>query len=96
MTTEEAKIVLLEAQLRAAFHTISFMHDCLTSDGYKYAYPEQTLRKLDGIEKLLDIIDLQKYPYCPHSVHKEDCPSCVEAQESRQRLVEASELLNWP
>ena len=75
MTTEEAKIILLEAQLRQAYHTITFLHGCLTSDGYKYSYPEQTLHRLKGIEKLLDIINLGSNQYCFHSGHNEDCPA---------------------
>lgn len=92
MTYEEARIILLEAELVQAQHTCRFLHDCLislppqpeeippASGGFRYAYPEQTLARLDKWEALAPLP-----PACYHSMTKENCPSC-QARIRRARL----------
>ena len=91
MTKDEARIFILEQALIQSYHTISFMHGCLTSDGYKYAYPDQTIDRLNAIEKLVDIT----YG-CPHSARKMDCDECRKAIERNRKFHEAQEVLSNP
>lgn len=87
-TLDDARIVLLEAELIQAYHTISFLHGCLTSDGYKYMYPEQTIQRLKAIEDLVDITS-----GCYHSKFKGNCPTCVAQMNREIKVNRAKEIL---
>lgn len=71
MTPEQARIVLLEDALIQSHHTIEFLHECLTSDGFSYDYPEQTVSRMAAIKALVDIPK-----GCHHSKHSFDCDEC--------------------
>lgn len=88
MNADQARIVLLEDALEQAQHTVSFLHGCLTSDGYKYAYPEQTIRHLERWEALVPLRKL-----CVHSFTAEGCESCAARNERFARIAEAHEVL---
>jgi len=84
MTHEEARIVLLEAAMIQSYHTISFLHGCLTSPGFSYDYPEQTS------ERLKRITDLVKIPKsCFHSRKHEGCEACVASIDRQQKVSQA-------
>lgn len=86
-TKDKAKAILLESALGAALHTIEFLHGCLTSDGYKYAYPDQTVQRIDDIKTTLAVTAiLPETQGCPHSMHRTDCEACVTSME-RHRLI---------
>ncbi len=88
MTKDEARIVLLEDQLIHSHYLITFLHGCLTSDKFKYAYPEQTLQHLEKIESLL------KVPHgCYHSRFTANCDVCVEVHERHMKILEAKRVL---
>ena len=81
MSPEQAKIALLEDALIQSYHTISFMHHCLTdcknppaNGAYVYTYPEQTIEQLTKIQNLV------KIPKgCIHGRRNADCPNCVDS-----------------
>lgn len=97
MTPEEARILILEDALIQSYHTIDFLHNCLVNPsdptktgfrGYSYEYPEQTISRLENIEKIV------KIPIgCYHSRFEASCQSCVNALESRRQLNEAKKVL---
>lgn len=89
MTPEEARTVLLERELDQAAHTISFLHGCLTDDGYQYAYPEQTARHLERIRALVPEGRL-----CVHSVMTEGCAACVAGARRRALWAEAESVVS--
>lgn len=63
----------LEDALSQAVSTIEFLHGCLTSDGYKYAYPEQTAKRLKDFRELLPATP----GGCCHSYHDSSCENCI-------------------
>ena len=73
----------LEAELVQCYHTIQFMHGCLTDKHYKYEYPEHTQQHLDDIKKLVDIPKL-----CHHSIHEPTCEACVRTLKWRIQRAE--------
>lgn len=94
-TRDRARAVLLAAHLSQAIHTIEFLHGCLTSNGYKYAYPQQTLDRLREFEWALELVDLlPKTSGCPHSMIRDDCDSCRAGLEYRRRIEQAKAVLN--
>jgi hypothetical protein len=90
MTKDEARIILLEAALRQAQHTVRFLHECLSGDGYIYRYPAQTLARLKTWAELVP-----PHEMCAHSGHHPGCVSCeqrkVDAQQQREALRGKSE-----
>ncbi len=91
MTSDEAKVVLLESALRQAQYTVKFLHNCLINpvdhskkgfQGYSYEHPEQTLDHLKEWAKLAPPPDKK----CPHSCFCPDCEAC------QMRLTEARQL----
>lgn len=91
MNKNEAKTILLEVELVQAFHMISFLHSCLTRDGYKYAYPEHTEQQLERIARMVAIPE-----GCIHSVTTKGCDRCVEGNAFRSRVYEAEAVLKNP
>lgn len=89
MTSEEARIVLLEDALNQAAHTISFLHGCLTDDLYQYAYPDQTLRGLSDIRELVP-----EHSMCVHSNTSPGCSSCKDRVDRFRLLDQARRVLN--
>lgn len=91
MTTNEAKIVLLESALRQAQHTVVFLHNCLIDTKmYSYEYPEQTIQYLKEWAKLAPIPE----EICPHSSFNEDCAACKMQLQQMQQFYEAKKVLN--
>jgi hypothetical protein len=89
MTTEEARIVILEDALIQSHCIIDFLHKCLTSkDTHIYQYPEHILKH---IEYLKSIIEMPKH--CHHSYYAPDrgkeCKPCEESRNHKLRLEEA-------
>lgn len=108
MSPEQAKIVLLEDVLIQSYHTISFMHNCLTDfetipclNSASGITPDSTANGAyvytypeQTIEQLTKIKNLVKIPEgCLHSRRKADCPSCVDADRQAALLYEAKTLL---
>ena len=96
MTKEEARIIILEDALRQAQWTVEFLHGCLVypdngemKGGYEYAYPEQTLDRLQEWRKLVPLPKL-----CNHSYNEIGCESCKNREEERTRLYEAKKVLS--
>jgi hypothetical protein len=87
MTKEEAKIVLLEQELVQAYHTISFLHNCLTHKA-SYGYPEQTLKRLEDIKELVNIPK-----GCAHGGPTLGCKSCTDSLVRWRVRKEAQEVL---
>lgn len=88
MTPDQARIVLLESELRQAQSTVEFLHGCLTSTHYRYAYPDQTLDRLKEWEELAP-----RDEFCAHSVEKPGCVACQKGRERRKQIYEAKEIL---
>lgn len=84
LTLEQARIILLEQQLDQSAKTIEFMHGCLTSEHYDYAYSDQTIKQLEAIRKLVP-----ESPVCFHSMSVKDCESCIERVQSQQNRHQA-------
>ena len=40
-------------ELREAYHTIKYLHNCLTKDHFEYWHPNQTIKQLGRISALL-------------------------------------------
>lgn len=73
MTRDEARIVLLEDALDQARSAIEFMDGCLTEPNlYLYEHPEQTVRKVNEIGKLVP-----RRRTCIHSRLHEGCLACL-------------------
>lgn len=89
MTPEQARIVLLEDALIQACHTVSFLHGCLTSDRFKYSYPEQTAAHLQEWKALVTIPS-----GCHHSRFHENCEACKDHAKRRAALEEANKVLS--
>ena len=102
MSPEQAKIVLLEDVLIQSYHTISFLHNCLTDcetipclNSASGITPDSTANGAyvytypeQTIEQLTKIKNLVKIPEgCLHS------PSCVDADRQAALLYEAKEIL---
>jgi hypothetical protein len=79
--TKDDKLFLLEEELRGAGSMIQFLHDCLTNERFKYAYPDMTLKLIEDIEKLAPA-----RPWCIHSRHDPECASCQIHVEIYPRL----------
>ncbi len=88
MTREEAHLILLEAALDQAVNLIEFLHGCLTSDGYAYRYPEQTLAKVASMRRLAPA-----RPGCVHGRRDPGCEACVFHAAERGRQAEARAVL---
>lgn len=88
MSREQARIIILEAELAQAYHTVSFLHSCLTEEGYSYGYPEQTIERLAKWKKMIRI-----RPGCIHSHTEPGCKSCKERDEFFMKLFDAKEVL---
>lgn len=81
--SQEEYIFLLEDALMQAQWTTRFLHDCLKTPGFSYAYPEQTLQRLEEWGKLV-----ATPPLCHHSRTEHGCEACQIGQEHRRRLYE--------
>lgn len=100
MNTLEARIVLLEAALRQAQHTVDFLHNCLVNPvdenkkgkggclGWSYEYPEQTIERLEEWAKLCPL-----GPTCFHSMYVPDCEPCQMRLTEARQLHEAKQVL---
>lgn len=95
MTRQEAEIFLLKDALMQAQHTVSFLHNCLVNPssvprdgGYKYAYPEQTLQRLEKWRKLAPT-----RLGCHHSGGEPECPECQERIKHARLLAEARRIM---
>ena len=88
MTTDEARLILMEDALVQSYHTISFLHGCLTSPGFSYDYPEQTLQRL---KRITDLVGIPKT--CFHSRKHDECESCRESVERRSKVSQAQSVL---
>lgn len=77
---------LLEAMHQAQW-TVRFLHNCLTGCA-KYAYPEQTARRLEEWAALAPCPRL-----CHHSRHHEACDACRDRQAAMIRRIERREAL---
>lgn len=80
----ELRVMELEDALYQAVSTIEFLHGCLTSDGYKYAYPEQTARRLKDFRELLPATP----GGCCHSYHDSSCENCVWRRTRARKKME--------
>jgi hypothetical protein len=100
MTTQEARIIVLEDALRQAQNLVEFLHGCLTrpaktipavqmNGAYKYEYPESTLEEL----KKWSTIAPRSNSMCYHSMHVPDCESCQEHLTESRLLTEAKRIL---
>jgi hypothetical protein len=77
---------ILRDELEQARHTIAFLHGCLTDEGYRYDYPEQTVQALRAWEQQWPL-----RPGCVHSRTDPECPGCqarLAAAERRQRWID--------
>lgn len=90
MTEDQARIVLLTDELEEAQNLAWFLHGCLTDPGYKYGYPEQTLRLLERWRRLAP-----RSRACVHSFHNEDCAACAARFERRSRQLQAAHTLGY-
>ena len=98
MNTLEARIILLEAALRQAQHTVDFLHNCLVNPvdesittgcrGYSYEYPEHTVERLEEWAKLCPL-----GPSCFHSMYLPDCEPCQMRLTEARQLHEAKQVL---
>jgi hypothetical protein len=92
MTTEEARIIVLEDALIRAHSITEFLHNCLTNkETYIYQYPEHILKYIEYLESLITIPNL-----CYHSYYAPDrgqeCKPCEENRERRIKLKEAKDV----
>ena len=85
MNKDKAYSILLEDQLEQAYNTIEFLHGCLTDPQYKYAYPEQTMQRLEKIASLININN----NYCVHSNFVESCDGCKHRIETWDKVQQA-------
>lgn len=100
MPTEwEARAFFLEHELVQAYHTISFLRDCIYSLEHPehlppshHAYPEQVERHLRDIEALVEV----PMGGCGHAHHNHpDCPSCVASKARWAAARRHAATLGW-
>lgn len=81
----ELRIMELEDALQQAVSTIQFLDGCLLNPtGYKYAYPEQTERRLKKFKELLP----SSPGGCCHSYHDMECENCIYRLDRARRKRE--------
>lgn len=85
--------MILEDALRGAQGTISFLHNCLVSDGYRYDYPQVTV---DVLKKLAELAPRESV--CGHLKIQYGCGGCNDrvnrfaaVAEARRTLEETKE-----
>jgi len=88
MNKIEAENILLKDLLFKCKYTISFLHSCLTDTQYEYAYPEQTIKVLQTLQKNLGTRKL-----CSHSFYDLKCDSCKERYKYDIKLNKAKKVM---
>jgi len=85
----EDQVFMLQQELQQAVWTVKFLHSCLTEPKRsQYAYPEQTLGRLEDWEKILP----ESFG-CAHSITHPNCISCKINNDRRKRRKEIEDKL---
>lgn len=93
MTNTEAENVLLRQEIDQLCSTAEFLHGCLTQEGYKYGYPEQTASRLQAAKNWLPV---KKAVPCAHSKTVVGCASCKERSQHYHDLMLARQSVGLP